>query len=379
MRPGDFVSKREHATIAPSSLHRLVPCPGSLAMSAPFADRAQSEAAAEGEAGHWVAYCYALYAQGEEITLPVLGDKTPNGIAVDEDMLDGAAMYVEALEHFEGTAETMVNIPSIHAEQCFGTPDFWQYHEPSRTLRITDYKYGKRYVEVFENYQLAAYASGIMDSLKLDDQATVVEFLIVQPRCYHQDGPVRSWTAGASMLRNLINQCHHAAGLALSSAPPLRTGAHCLDCPAAGNCVPLAKAGAAVLEFADTVELVSMSPAEVGVRLSLIEAGRDVLRAIAAGLEEQALGHVRAGKPVPNWHLGHSNPRQIWNVPMAQVKALGQLYGLDLVKEEPALTPKQAITKKIPKGLVDKLSFTPNGKARLEQDSTVRTRKIFSK
>jgi hypothetical protein len=141
----------------------------------------------------------------------------------------------------------------------------------------------------------------------------------------------------------------------------------------------LHKAGSAVLEFADNVELLSMSPAEVGVRLLLVNTGRDILRAIAAGLEEQAMGYVRQGKAVTNYGIGFSKPREVWNVPAAQIRALGEIYDLKLVKDDFAMTPKQAIKAKVPAELVRKMSITPTGTARLELNDTVRTRKIFSK
>jgi hypothetical protein len=348
-------------------------------LEAPFADKPQTEAAAEGEAGHWAAWLFALAAQctGDGV-VPGVGDKAPNGVAIDQDMLDGAEMYVDALEGFKGTAETRVEIPRVHAK-CFGTPDFWQWNPATKTLRVTDYKYGRRYVEVFENYQLAAYAAGLIDQLGLNDQDVIVEFLIVQPRCYHPDGPVREWRTSGSRLRSLVNVCANAAEDALGPNPKTKTGSHCIDCSAAAVCKTLHIAGQSVLEFSGSVEAMTCNADEVGVRLSQINQGLDLLKALAGGLEEQALGMIRQGKSVTNWGIGHTQPRQTWNAPVTTVKALGSLYGVALTEETFAMTPKQAIKRKIPEAVIGKVSHVPNGTAKLVPDSTVRTRKIFQK
>lgn len=349
-------------------------------MGVPFEGLPPTESAREGTAGHWVAYHMAMAARSTGFYEPIkVGDKAPNGVVVDQDMIDGAEMYVEALEGFAGTAETMVKIPAIHPEHCWGTPDFWQYHEPSRTLRVTDYKYGHRYVEVFENEQLAAYASGLMDQLGLDDQTTKVEFLIVQPRCFHPDGPVRSWTTSGARLRPIINNMHNAAYDALSDKPLTKTGNHCLDCPAAGVCGTLHKGATAVLEFAGGIESLECSATEIGVRLLQVQQGAALLKAVASGLEEQIMHMIEKGKIVANYSIGFTKPLQKWNVPTATLDGLGTLYGVPLVELQPAMTPKQAIKRKIPEAVIAKVSHTPSGAKKLVLDSTTRSRKIFSK
>lgn len=372
-----------HAVISPSKLHRIVKCPGSVVMCKPYANKPPRPAAAEGTAGHWVAWIAACCAQGDPpFDAPFwplkIGDKAPNGIAVDQDMLDGAEMHVDALEGFNGTAETWVDIPRIHAE-CGGTPDFWQWNPATKTLRVVDYKYGMRYVEVFENEQLCAYAAGLMDQLGLHDQDVIVELMIVQPRCFHVDGPVRTWKASAAMLRAGINQCANAAEEALGPNPRTKSGTHCIDCEAAQDCKTLHIAGQTVLEFAGSVEAMSCNADEVGVRLTQINAGLGILRALRDGLEEQALGMLRTGKNVTNWGTGTTKPREVWNTPVATLKALGSMYGVALTEEVPAMTPKQAIKRKIPDTVVRKISVTPTGTIKLVADDTKRTRKLFQK
>ena len=78
-----------------------------------------------------------------------------------------------------------------------------------------------------------------MDQLGLHDQDVIVELMIVQPRCYHIDGPVRTWRASAALMRAVLNQCASAAEEALGPKPRTKTGAHCIDCEAAADCKTL--------------------------------------------------------------------------------------------------------------------------------------------
>jgi hypothetical protein len=373
----------QHAPIAPSSLARTVQCPGWIQASAKLPPQAPTPHTLGGEAAHWVAFIYVLNG-----TMPKVGDKCPNGVTVDDEMIEGALMYAEALEGLNGVPETTIEIDRIH-EQCWGTPDFWQYSPATKTLRVTDYKFGHDYVEVFENWQLMAYAVGLVDYLVKTQGALEfeikIELLLVQPRCYHPDGPVRSWTTSAPKLRAMANIARAAAEDALGPNPKTKTGPECLHCPVRANCETANKAGSALIEWAGKVEVMPLNGHEVGLRLRLVQQARAMLKALETGLEEQAMSMLRAGKQVPFYKVGYSNPRETWNPGViGQVKALQSLLpplkgGAKLTEEAFALTPKQAIKAGVPADIVRKYSTTPNGAAKLVIDDTVKYAKIFQR
>lgn len=341
-----------------------------------------SDEAREGEAAHKIAMLVALNAQKNTGILAIPGIGTVfEGVRVTGEMIKGAEMYAEALEGFQGVPEQTIVIPRIHPTKCFGTPDFWQYCRETKTLRITDYKFGHLYVEVFENWQLIAYAAGIIDMLVLQGLAhefeTIVEFMIVQPRCYSADTPVRTWTTSAQNLRAYINVAFAAVEDALGPNPKTKAGTHCLFCPARPICKTAHVASTAILQYAGTVEAMAQSGHEVGLRLALINDALTMLKAVQTGLEEQAISMLRNGKVVPFFKVGHSQPRETWIKPVGEVSALGMLYGKKLVTEDFAMTPKQAVAAGVPRAVIDKYATTPNGKARLERDELTETKKIF--
>lgn len=364
-----------HADVAPSFLATVVECPGSLALSR-SQPNVETDDTREGDVAHKIAMRCAM---GEPIR-QYLG-ATLDGVRVTAEMIKGAEMYAEALEGFQGNPEQTIPIPRIHATKCFGTPDFWQYAAVTKTLRITDYKYGHLYVEVFENWQLMAYAAGIIDMLVSEGRAhefeIIVEFMIVQPRCYSADTPVRTWTTSAQNLRAYINQAHAAVEDALAPNPKTKAGTHCLFCPARAICKTAHKASTAILQYAGTVEAMSQNGHEVGLRLALINDALTMLKAVQTGLEETAHAMLRNGKTVPFFKVGHSQPREVWVKPVGDIAALGTLYGKKLVEHDFAVTPKQAVALGIPRAIIDKFSTTPPGKARLERDDLTETKKIF--
>lgn len=371
-----------HAVIAPSSLARLVQCPGSLRLCEPFAD-VETDESREGVAAHHVAMVYALDAGNQcPVALPKIGDMIL-GVRVDAEMVAGAKMYAEALEGFAGNPEQTIPIRRVHTTECFGTPDFWQYAAITKTLRITDYKYGHGYVEVYENYQLAAYAAGIIDMLaergELFEYETIVEFMIVQPRCYSADSPVRTWTTSAANLRTMINLAHAAAADALSPDPQCQTGPECLHCDARATCEVASRAGSQLVKFAGHAEAVAQTGADMGVRLNLINAALVMLKALQTGLETQIIETLRRGKPVPHFKIDYTKPRETWVRPVSEVKLLGMLSGKTLTEETYAVTPKQAVKLGIDRAVIDKYSFTPNGSAKLVPVNAENVARIFSK
>jgi hypothetical protein len=363
-----------HAIIAPSILDRIVGCNGSVALCAQIPAEPETDDEAEGHAAHWVALTMAMQ-MGQPVPL---GSKAPNGVEVDQEMIDGGRIYTEALEGFPGTGEQTIRIARIHAEHCYGTPDFYQYSDVRRTLRIVEYKYGHKYVEVFRNWQMMSYASGVMDLLKLDDQQTILDFVLVQPRWYHRDGPIRRWTVEATAIRPYINDAATAAEAALSSHAVCKTGNHCEFCPARHRCGTLHAAVGNIVDFVGQRDLMSQSPDDVGRELRILHIAAKRLNARITGKETQALELMKQGKRVPFYKTDSTNPHVKWIKSVAEIEALGMIYGKKLIKDPEPITPRQAIMLGIDAAVIDGYSQRPHGSTKLVPDSTENASKVFA-
>jgi hypothetical protein len=122
-------------------------------------------------------------------------------IEVDEDMIKCAEVYVDYVnrrkEELDAKMliEERVSMEEI-SEHIWGTADAILIGE--KELEIIDLKSGKFPVDVENNTQLLIYALGALSRYGNED--TVVTMTIVQPRSWHKDGAIRSYSMSAANL-----------------------------------------------------------------------------------------------------------------------------------------------------------------------------------
>jgi hypothetical protein len=228
-------SERAHARLAPSSAARWMACPGSIPLSADLPDTS-SASADEGTAAHQLA---ELMLKGEP--LPDYVDV--NGVAweVTDEMVGAVEVYVNECRriirmHLGVLFRIETRLDLSHIGLDFGTADFVAYDPRTQTVYTRDLKYGQRHVvEAEQNAQQLIYASGAAN-LHHDYGVKFVDVGIVQPRAYHRDGPVRSWTIGDGDLIEFELEVKAAAEATRKPDAPLVAGEHCLFCKAAAIC-----------------------------------------------------------------------------------------------------------------------------------------------
>jgi len=395
-----------HARVAPSSLYLTVACNASLTLQEQVPPLPDSEEEAEGKAAHWVAMRYAA-GYGHELPVGAKFISEGRQWEVDLDMVLGAIMYNNAMGGYNTflRLEQGVAIPRVHNTECTGTPDGFIFYpsytfppevraadpslpsRPIKLLRVGEYKYGHRFVEVFENYQVGSYASGVMNLLQLtdNDPDLYLELVLVQPRSYHRDGPVRVWRGEAHMIRAIINIAHGAAERALMPNPEARTSEHCIDCKARHLCKTLQYATQTFIDFSTSPELVELPPEAMGQELMLVDEAIARLEARRTGLAAQAEALLRQGKAVAFYHMEAGQSRMIYrdDVDVDEVVGLGELLGIDLrkpqTKKEMLITPKQAIDVGVDPDVMKKYAFRPPAAQKLTRDSSITARKVFSK
>lgn len=359
----------DHAIIAPSSLARTVQCPGSVAMQRRYPE-AEGPEGLEGTAAHWV------LEQMQHGQTCAVGQVAPNGVVVTDEMIEGADLFIDALPADVGLVniEQRVICEAIH--ECWGTPD-WFARLSHRRVQIRDYKFGHGFVEAYRNWQGVAYASGVLRDFQLHDaDDCVVEFIVVQPRNYHPESPVRKWSTTVAELRPLWAQADVAARVALSDNPPTIAGPECKHCTARHACPTLASAALDVLDDQGKSVPLDLPTPHAAAELRRLDYAAQLLDARRSGLEQQLLRAASLGEPVPFFHVEHGNGREAWAVPSDQVLALGDLYGVDLAAPREPITPFQARKKGVD---VPGFSKRDTGAAKLVADSPHRAAKIFAR
>lgn len=374
-----------HALVAPSGAARVVQCPGSLLLERQYPEE-EDEAALDGTAAHWV------LEQAMARVYPPVGSPTPNGRVVTDEMVEGADLAVQqvladlapfGLGLDDVAVEVPVDIKRVH-EQCAGTPDLraWVPAErhPQRisTLYLWDYKFGHRQVEVFENYQIVAYAVGALDQTKLNDLQAQAVLGIIQPRAFHRDGPCRWWKVSMSALRPLVNIYSGAAHKALAPNPPVNTGPECRDCLARHACPTLQRSGYSLVEMSGKAQALELGPEALGLELGLLTDAIARLTARQTGLQAQAASVIRRGTRVPGWEITSGQGRKVWKRPAAEVIQLAALMGVNVAKPVEVMTPIQAEKAGLSAPLVAAYSETMNGAATLTRDNGSKARKVFA-
>jgi hypothetical protein len=264
---------------------------------------------------------------------------------------------------------------------CGGTPDAWAWDSSELLIRVADLKFGHRYVDVFDNAQLATYTAGIVQEMKIDgqqDQYISVEWTIYQPRAYHRAGPVKTMRCMLSDLRPLFNRLNMAALDAVGDAPRCQPSEQCRDCTGRHVCVALQRAAASTVQFTSgTLEEFTLSPDQVGRELQRLEHAQALLSSRIEGLQEQAIADIRSGKRVSGYELTNSTGREIWREESKkQVAGMAQLMGIELLKPRELMTPSQARNAGFDVDLFD-LSFKPVTGVKLTPVDLNQTRKIF--
>jgi len=370
-----------HAFLPPSGAHAWQPCPMWATMNRLY-PKPETEDSRNGTAAHW-AFFEMLYAR------PVaVGQVTPNGVALTDEMIQAAELYCEIIDRDLAACgldrrwlqvERRVFMPRIHAEN-WGTPDTWFHAEHLRKIFLYDFKFGHDFVDAYENWQCIDYVEGIAEQLGIDgmlDQSYNVDVVVIQPRNYDRQGPVRRWSVRLCDLRAHFNLLSTSANLAMLPNPPSKAGKHCKHCPGRHACNTLQRGAYEAAHLAKESAPHDLPPGPLVLELTMLEDAKVLLDARVSGLQEEVESRVRyKGERMPGYAMQDTYGRQAWKVPVQQVIALGQAFKVDIAKPG-ALTPLQAIKAGLPKELVESMSEAPKTGVKLVRDNGRAASRVF--
>ena len=222
------VEKPKHSPIGASSMSRWAACPGSVALSKGQPNIA-GIAALEGTAAHeLIGLALERAFSGNIPTRTVL-----------ENTLKAVLVYADYCEKLKGDdnpyhVEHSFDMSETY-EELYGTADFVSFDPVKKILYVVDYKHGEGLpVEVENNLQLQYYALGAL--LTLFYKAKFVTMVIVQPRCYHPAGHIRTWTVPSLHFIDFEADLIAAAKATKKKNAKLVAGSHCIFCPAKSIC-----------------------------------------------------------------------------------------------------------------------------------------------
>lgn len=343
-------------------------------MAAHFPESEDSEDAKDGQAAHWAA---AEMLAGRVVSD---GQITPAGRVLTLEMVEAAEEFFEEVTQTTGpnwprlvVSEQPVNLSRI-LPGMWGTPDARATLTP-RLRYVWDFKFGHRYVDPFENWQLLCYA--LADDHAREDPNGTVVLKIVQPRSYHRSGTVRTWRLSVAQLEPYRQRLAQAAAAAMSPGATLTTGPACFDCSARHACPAYQAAGYEAAEVAGQPQVTELTPAALGLELRNLWRAADRIKGRITGLAAQAEALHARGVPVPFTEMQPGRASTVWTLPPAEVIATASLLGVNLAKPPAAITPRQAEAAGFAPELVAAYSKTVPGALKLAQQDTTTARHVF--
>lgn len=381
----------DHAFLAPSSAHIWGPggCAYHPTMAAAYPATDDSLEAREGTAAH---HLLAMRLLGVVVEV---GELDPDGTPITAEMAectDRFALDVEALRKaypdIEERTEERVRMPSVHRDN-WGTADWFAISRQARKIWLKDFKFGHRYVDAWENWQLADYLLGVVDHFMLTEfRDFTADLAIYQPRCYHPDGPVKTWELAGPRFVDIGAQLAGAAAEATSRNPQMRSGPYCGDCSGATKCPAFTRAGGNAIDVSLRGSPHEMDAAARGTFRTMIAAAAERLKGMATGLDAEIERDARVGKPTPGWELKPGQPRLDWTAPMEDVYSLGVAMDVPLFMATPygkgetilvgPITPTQAIKAGIDEAVILEYAKRPPAALKVVQSDKTHAAKAFS-
>lgn len=359
-------------------MYRWSKCAGSVREAAKAPPVAESDYARDGTNAHTLAALCLRKAHnpGAYIGKTIKGEDG-RAFTVDRDMASAVQVYIDAVDAALDSApraseiliEQRFNLSAVHPG-CFGTADCVVWDIALKTLHVFDYKHGAGIpVAVENNPQLMYYGLGALFASGYP--AKRVRLVIVQPRCDHPDGPVRSWEIDAIDLLDFRADLKEYATATENPDAVLVAGAHCRFCPAAALCPELVARSQAVarLEFAPAV---AYDPAKLAAALHEI----DTVEARIKAVREFAYSEAEAGRAIPGWKLVAKRAVRKWRDEAELAKHLERNYVESVLREvyEPAALKSPAQMEKVAalKGALDQFVIKESSGHALVPDSDKR-------
>lgn len=297
-------SERAHSKLGASSMYRWSKCPGSVALCEQYPSTGSSEYADEGTRAHEIAARWL-----ENNPVPEMDEE------MDEEMYESIKVYVDYVRHrstnpgyeIELMIEKRFSLEEIYPG-LFGTCDAIVYHgNEYKTLHVIDFKYGKGIpVSVKNNPQLKYYALGAV--YNTDFKPEKVRMTIVQPRCEHPDGYVRSEEIDIVDLLEFEADLVEFARATEDPNAPLIDGPHCRFCSAAPFCPKLHEKAmiAATTHFSPVSE--DYSPQKLSEYMKLIPKIETWIKAV----QDFAFNEAKAGRVIPGYKLVEKRAIRKW-------------------------------------------------------------------
>lgn len=339
---------KEHAEYSASGSSRWINCPGSHEASKHVPPLPESKYAAEGTEAH---ACLEFLLQNRKNLAAAAK------LAVKQYSREMVEYGIEAVKYvlmraaeFPGSEilceRRVSSTPFLGVDDQFGTLDISIVQEFGR-LVVMDYKYGAgiavdpREADGSLNSQLCYY--GLALSYEYDHNFDSVEFVVIQPRAYHETGEtIRSTVAEMQELMGWATTFRNAV-VETQTSDRRAAGKWCKFCPAAISCPSLKDESfrEAQIVFSDEKGIVKLPSPDVLPNLGVILNACDKLEEWISKVRAHAIDSLNRGLEVEGFKLVEKRGTRKWLDPDAIAAEAITLYGDDAFTEPVLKSPAQ--------------------------------------
>lgn len=352
-----------HSQIGASSMYRWSACPGSVRLSKGIESKS-SKYAEEGTEAHEIAANCLLKQNMVEIE-PEMQEAIEVYIEFVRSLSANCKpgeMHVVDLKYGAGILVEVVDEGEINPQlQYYGLGAYLTVPVADKPRLLVEHK--------FDLSSIHPGCFGTADAVVVGaGPATKVHLHIVQPRCNHPDGPIRSHTIDAIDLLDFSVDLKDYAKATEDPNAKLVAGDHCRFCPASGVCPELARRVTAVakLEFGPAL---SYDPQQLKLALD----SRDIVKAWLKAVDEFAYAEAEAGRCPPGYKLVAKRATRKWRSEGEVIEAL-QAKGVkpDVMFEPRSLKSPAQLEKVIDKKVVAEFTVSESSGHTLAPESDKR-------
>lgn len=337
----------------------------------------QGDEAREGEAAHEMSELVLTVQFGID---ELINRPASNGAMMVDEMVEHVQMYVDHVQSrgigYWVEQEILIENPAVMPGRVTGKCDgaAFNFDEATGMLYIDDFKYGHGPVEVFENRQLLIYAIGMR--YKIARVIKGVTMSIIQPRGYHHQGPIRSWTITEAELIGYEHQLIERMKAVHDPNRKCQSGLHCQHCKRLAFCETAKAAGMNAIDVIHAALPDTDTPEQVAMLMDTFTHAQKTIKHLLTAMNARGESMILNGQPIPGYGYepgtGHAK-----FIDENKAKETAQTMGVSLI-EEKTITPAEAKRRGLPKAIVDQQTYTPSTAPRLvKRDVSTLFKKAF--
>lgn len=355
--------------ITADELPRFMACNGSHKMGiANPPSVGDTTARDEGTAAHYMATQVSF---GKNTIAGLIDKKASNGVFMTAEMGEYVSDYLDAIGQPEGWFEYDTTHDNSPHWIVPGRTDYIHANKEAETLRVVDFKYGYRIVEPQHHWTLVSHALGYIKAMNFAPKR--IDLQIFQPRPYHPDGPLRTWTIDYVTLTQLYAQMNNTL---CHPADMLHTSNHCNKCRSLAICPAARAAEMNSIDASDIVYNDTINNAELAFILENLSLAENMIEQRKKAFEELAKHRISTGQVVENYAVETSlgNSRFMEGI---TVEALKVITGKDL--SVPKLcTPAEAKRRGVGKLVIENMTYRPRtGEKLVRIDANKKAQRLF--